>query len=407
MTRMAWFALLIGMISAVIIGMSLVSCVPSPNIGTPVAGMNEEPAAIHLTRTAEAAAVQTIEAALAKGPRTVDVGATAQEVVSPTPEPTAMSGPAPTRPQIVVRHAINAYYGPGNHHAKAGQTIAGQILDVIARNPEGTWWRACCVEGEAVWIEAALVEAQGPLSDVPVVTITPPMPTLTPTPFPPTPVPTPTPQKAYIVVDGTYNVRAGPGTNYARMGQVQAGQTLEIITKNPDGTWWQVCCVDGRQVWIKADLVKAIGPTDRVPVAAGIPPTPTPEPQPSLACRGRGSMPPVTLLTPRPDLTCNGPVQFSWSWPHALLPGETFEVHIWPELKQTRTAVKQTSGTSTVINLSEDVLWIDWYNRPHRWEVVVVCLTDGHWVSRESEARLFYFWPLEPFDANAPQSNCK
>jgi serine/threonine protein kinase len=102
--------------------------------------------------------------------------------------------------------------------------------------------------------------------------------------LPPTPTPmlgatcppTSTWQTPQIVVDNTYNVRAGPGTDYGRVGQVQAGQTLDIVAKNSEGTWWQVCCVDGQQVWIKASLVQVMGPTDAVPVAASIPPTPTP-----------------------------------------------------------------------------------------------------------------------------------
>ncbi len=117
----------------------------------------------------------------------------------------------------------------------------------------------------------------------PVATPTPthtPTPVPTPTPeFTPTPAPTPTPNKPQIIVNSTYNVRAGPGSNYARAGQVTAGQTLDIVAKNPDGTWWQVCCVDGKQVWIKAGLAPAQGPTGAVAVAANIPPTPTPAPQ--------------------------------------------------------------------------------------------------------------------------------
>ena len=149
--------------------------------------------------------------------------------------------------------------------------------------------------GGELYVEAGLADRGRPLSTVeavtlsvatatPVATPTPVPPTPTPAPeFTPTPVPTPTPQKPQIIVDGRYNVRAGPGTNYDRMGQVQAGQILDIIAKNPDGTWWQVCCVDGKQVWIKASLVEARGPTQAVPVAATIPPTPTPRPRAAAA----------------------------------------------------------------------------------------------------------------------------
>ena len=104
--------------------------------------------------------------------------------------------------------------------------------------------------------------------------------TPSPTPIPSptrtsTPSPMPTSTTPQVLVDGTYNVRAGPGTNYDRVGQVQAGQTLDIMARNPDGTWWQVCCVDGERVWIKASLAPTKGSTAAVPVAADIPPTPT------------------------------------------------------------------------------------------------------------------------------------
>jgi len=74
-------------------------------------------------------------------------------------------------------------------------------------------------------------------------------------------------------------VRAGPGTGYDKAGQVQAGQTLDIVAKNSEGTWWQVCCVDGKRVWIKASLVEAKGPTNPVPVATDVQPAPTSRPQ--------------------------------------------------------------------------------------------------------------------------------
>jgi uncharacterized protein YgiM (DUF1202 family) len=210
------------------------------------------------------------------------VAASAQETVTPVPEPMATVAPAPGKPQIVTGHAINVYSGPSDSYAKVGQTAKGQTLDVIARDLERTWWRACCVEGEAVWIAADLVEVQGPADSVRVMTVTPPAPTPRPRSTS-TPAPRPTraatPGKAQIAVDGTYNVRAGPGTGYDKAGQVQTGQTLDIVAKNSEGTWWQVCCVDGKRVWIKASLVEAKGPTNAVPVATDVQPAPTSRPQ--------------------------------------------------------------------------------------------------------------------------------
>jgi Tol biopolymer transport system component len=79
-----------------------------------------------------------------------------------------------------------------------------------------------------------------------------------------------------VLVNGTYNVRTGPGTAYSVAGQVQDGQTLEIVGKDPQAAWWQVCCVEDETVWILARLAPSQGATDSVPVSTDIPPTPVP-----------------------------------------------------------------------------------------------------------------------------------
>jgi uncharacterized protein YraI len=114
-------------------------------------------------------------------------------------------------------------------------------------------------------------------------------PTATPlptdTPEPPTPTsepeeptaepPTPTPEAAtFTVTSATVNVRGGPGTNYARIGQVKAGQSYEITGKNAAGDWWQFS-YDGDPAWIAAQMVETKG-GETVEVAANIPAVPTP-----------------------------------------------------------------------------------------------------------------------------------
>ncbi|NOZ29915.1 MAG: SH3 domain-containing protein [Chloroflexi bacterium] len=108
----------------------------------------------------------------------------------------------------------------------------------------------------------------------------------TPTPEPPTPTPIPTPF-AVISAD-LVNLRAGPGTNYPRVGTAKAGQTFTITGKNPAGDWWEICCIGEKKVWIFSSLVQAQGPLHTVQIAANIPPppptprpTPTPIPQPT------------------------------------------------------------------------------------------------------------------------------
>jgi hypothetical protein len=82
-------------------------------------------------------------------------------------------------------------------------------------------------------------------------------------------VDTPTPEATpYVTSGGNYNVnvRSGPGTDYPRIGRLGANDSMAIIGKTPDGLWWQVCCVDGQTGWVSADVVKANGPLENVPI---------------------------------------------------------------------------------------------------------------------------------------------
>lgn len=50
------------------------------------------------------------------------------------------------------------------------------------------------------------------------------------------------------------NLRQGPGTNYAIVDSMTAGQTLEVTGQNGDGSWYQVA----NQTWIASFLVSDI-----------------------------------------------------------------------------------------------------------------------------------------------------
>lgn len=92
-------------------------------------------------------------------------------------------------------------------------------------------------------------------------------PTPTPTPIPPTPTPSATP---YVISAGEFsvNVRLEPGTgDVPVIGVLGVDQDLAIVGKNPDGTWWQVCCMDGQTGWVFTEVVQAIGPLEGVPIA--------------------------------------------------------------------------------------------------------------------------------------------
>jgi hypothetical protein len=71
------------------------------------------------------------------------------------------------------------------------------------------------------------------------------------------------------------NLRAGPGTNYAIVGQAQQGDALQVIGRSPGGDWLLVVAPDGRRGWLSISLLKVNLVLDGVAVAE-LPPTPTP-----------------------------------------------------------------------------------------------------------------------------------
>ncbi|MCB0230883.1 MAG: hypothetical protein KDH08_21295, partial [Anaerolineae bacterium] len=39
------------------------------------------------------------------------------------------------------------------------------------------------------------------------------------------------------------------------------GSVMRATGKLADESWWQVCCVDGREAWVSGDWVQPVGPS--------------------------------------------------------------------------------------------------------------------------------------------------
>ncbi|MGQ9627453.1 MAG: SH3 domain-containing protein, partial [Anaerolineae bacterium] len=99
-----------------------------------------------------------------------------------------------------------------------------------------------------------------------------------PKPTSPSPPPTsarvPTVVTATVISDLPLNLRAGPGTDYAKIGRLEKGTSLEVLARNERGDWLQVRLERGREGWVAAEYVQIAAEISSLPVAAG-PPTPT------------------------------------------------------------------------------------------------------------------------------------
>jgi len=135
-------------------------------------------------------------------------------------------------------------------------------------------------------------------------TVTPTLPVPSPSTSTPT-TPTPTP---VIVADEDTSVYSGPGTDYAVIGLLKAGDSAIVVGRNVDSSWWQIRFQADR-AWVSAAAVTASLGAHSVPVVSAPP-------------LGTAGATPLTL--PRA-----GGVSLLWSWVLLLMAGSTLLVMGW------------------------------------------------------------------------------
>lgn len=251
-----------------------------------------DPAVAQAPAPAEAAPAEPLLEAPAAPLQDAVAPLEAIQIEPPTPEPPTPEPPTPEPPTatptpfvVVAGDLVRARSGPGTSYDELAQLAADAELTIVGRNEAGDWWQVCCVDGQTAWVSGELVTVQGGVDAVAVATNIPPS---------PTPTATPEPQPFVVARVPLVNVRSGPGVDFDLVGQVEQGQRLQVVARNQDSTWWQVCCVDGQQGWIVDDLVASEGPFDKVALSPDLPeatttatrppaqamafPSPTPEP---------------------------------------------------------------------------------------------------------------------------------
>jgi len=66
--------------------------------------------------------------------------------------------------------------------------------------------------------------------------------------------------------DKTVDVHEGPGIGFGVIGSLVPGEAIHITGKNlgvtPETRWWQVCCFDGNEGWVRDDQGEVVGNTE-------------------------------------------------------------------------------------------------------------------------------------------------
>jgi len=147
------------------------------------------PTAVALYRQAQTLAVSDQTAASQGEAYALSITPTPTPRPTNTPRPTSTVGPTsppitPTPYAILRTGVLNLRSGPGTAYPVIGQVRTADPLVITGRNADSSWLRVCCVAGQAGWIAAGLVEVQGAVAGLPIVT---PPPLITATPQPQTP----------------------------------------------------------------------------------------------------------------------------------------------------------------------------------------------------------------------------
>ncbi len=88
-------------------------------------------------------------------------------------------------------------------------------------------------------------------------------------------------QTSGIITASVANVRSGPGTEYAVIGQVSQGDSYIITGRNAAGNWYQIAGVSNQLAWIFSELLTVQGSSADIPVIGQVasPPQPSPPQQ--------------------------------------------------------------------------------------------------------------------------------
>ncbi len=237
----------------------------------------------------------------------LNVNATAREIL---PVVTDIPPPPPPRIGVVNEAQLNLRDGPGTDYMGIVRLPVGVPLDLLAQY--GDWMQVQTPEGHIGWVSTAYLTIEpGIIERVERITE----------------IPDPRPNLVGTTVASRVNLRAGPGIGYSRIGILEAGMTLDLVSRY--GDWFQIRTAQGTSGWVASELIEvSTYIARRVPQAQDIPPLPQPQPQSVQPIPIQPAQIPVQPAPVQPAPVQSAPVQ---SAPVQPAPAELAPMEVAPE----------------------------------------------------------------------------
>jgi flagellar FliL protein len=213
------------------------------------------------------AAAQPTTAPTDAAPTATAAQATAEPSPEATPEVVA------TQPlTATVRNGGNIRREPNLQGEVLGQVSAGEVVELLARSPDGGWYLLRAAEAEGYVSATLLAVPEDVAAQVP----------------PETPTSAPIAQ----VFNGG-NVRAAPNLQGEVLDQINAGETVQLLARTENGSWYLI--INQRQItgWVSATLLE-VALEDRRALPVSGDPVATPLPATREALPGPPTPAPVT-----------------------------------------------------------------------------------------------------------------
>ncbi|NLU50745.1 MAG: SH3 domain-containing protein [Syntrophomonadaceae bacterium] len=205
---------------------------------------------------------------------------------------------------------VNLREGPGTTYPIIGKVTRGTVLTVVGTKNQ--WYEVLSPASPRGYISAGLVKAVAYTAAKPGTSTTSTANTAAASSG-----------QTAVVKGSIVNIRSGPGTSYARLGQVKQGDRLQVL--GSASGWYKVKTVSGQQGWIAGSLVTVSqnagtkpsnqSPAEpQTPTNSSSPSAGTPRVEPTTPSRGggidRGDEPqPEPSEPPQPEVIQEGTLE--------------------------------------------------------------------------------------------------
>ncbi len=157
--------------------------------------------------------------------------------------------PTEQRPVLETTTVVNVRKNPDMNAERLGTLKAGEVYVVTGKSEDGFWYAIKLFDGRTGWVSKDYVTTRND-ENIPVVTEAP---AAQGTSFP-----VPDENKPALMATWMVNLRAGPGREYAVVGQMLQNQVAEVLGVSADGKWYAIVFTgtENGKAWVASDYVQ-------------------------------------------------------------------------------------------------------------------------------------------------------